>query len=124
LHRLGEIVVIIKDAYEDMDADLQMLEQVEKVQHELGEEWTSKLRVLFGSQGPTLADRLGQFTSVDVREVALTNIDQAIGCLRKMQTSARTDLRKLCKHALLRLEQMADFLEQEQSLIRAQISGG
>ena len=61
LRSLGEIVLTIKDAYDDMDADLRMLERVDQAQSELGEEWTRKLRALFGYGGPSFVDRVAPF---------------------------------------------------------------
>lgn len=115
LRRLGEKVLLIKDAYDDMEGDLRMLEKAEEAQTELGEDWTRILRGLFGNNGPALLDRLAPLLGPGRESVTVNDIERNIERARRQKSNTQPGLGLLFDHAVLRLSQMADQLEQDDS---------
>jgi hypothetical protein len=111
LRRLGEGLLTIKDAYDDMEADLRMLEQIDGVRAEIGDEWFHILRALFGYGGPAVVDRTAPLRLAGQAATRLEDIEQALDQARKRQARLGAEGRKLFEHALLRLQQIADLLE-------------
>ena len=114
LRRLDEKVLLIKDAYDDMNGDLCMLEKVEKAQTDLGEDWTRILRGLFGHNGPALLDRLAPLLRPGRESATVNDIEQIIE-RAKQKSNSQPGLGSLFDHAVHRLSQMADQLEQDDS---------
>ena len=115
LRRLDEKVLLIKDAYDDMNGDLCMLEKVEKAQTDLGEDWTRILRGLFGHNGPALLDRLAPLLRPGRESATVNDIEQIIE-RAKQKSNSQPGLGSLFDHAVHRLSQMADHqLEQDDS---------
>ena len=116
LRRLDEKVLLIKDAYEDMNGDLCMLEKVEKAQTDLGEDWTRILRGLFGHNGPALLDRLAPLLRPGRESATVNDIEQIIERAKRQKSNSQPGLGLLFDHAVSRLSQMADHqLEQDDS---------
>ena len=106
---------MIKDAYDDMEGDLRMLEKAEEAQTELGEDWTRILRGLFGNNGPALLDRLAPLLGPGRESVTVNDIERNIERARRQKSNTQPGLGLLFDHAVLRLSQMADQLEQDDS---------
>ena len=116
LRRLDEKVLLIKDAYDDMNGDLCMLEKVEKAQTDLGEDWTRILRGLFGHNGPALLDRLAPLLRPGRESATVNDIEQIIERAKRQKSNSQPGLGLLFDHAVSRLSQMADHqLEQDDS---------
>ena len=91
-----------------------MLEKVEKAQTDLGEDWTRILRGLFGHNGPALLDRLAPLLRPGRESVTVNDIERNIE-RAKQKSNSQPGLGKLFDHAVHRLSQMADQLEQDDS---------
>ena len=115
LRRLEEKVLLIKDANEDMEGDIRMLEKAEKAQTDLGEDWIRILRGLFGHNGPALLDRLAPLLGPGRESVTVNDIKQIIERARRQKFNSLPSLGLLFDHAVHRLSQMADQLEQDDS---------
>jgi hypothetical protein len=113
LRKLDELAVTIQDAYGDMNADLQMLELIDANHEELGVEWARSLRHLFGFAGPELKARISPLLESKPDSEALDVIEQTIGDMRRLLMRSKGQVRNVAEHAVARLEQIADWLEDQ-----------
>lgn len=112
LQRLGDKVLEIKDAFEDMEGDLRNLEKAEEAQTDLGEDWIRIFRGLFGHNGLSIRDRLAPLLGPGREKITVNDIEKNIERARRQKFNIRHSLGSLFDHAVLRLSQMADQLEQ------------
>jgi len=105
-------VVRIKTAFDDMSGDLRMLGLVEQNHERLGEGLSRRLNGLFGYFGPTIANRVSQFAGHDASAVGLADLESGIEEIRTNYALASGECRDILQHAISRLEQIADVLEQ------------
>lgn len=112
LQSLGDKVLEIKDAFEDMEGDLRYLEKAEEAQTDLGEDWIRIFRGLFGHNGLSIRDRLAPLLGPGREKITVNDIEKNIERARRQKFNIRHSLGSLFDHAVLRLSQMADQLEQ------------
>ncbi|MCR4413971.1 MAG: dynamin family protein [Thermoguttaceae bacterium] len=113
LRRLDEAKVLLQDNFDDMQNDLRMLEYLEDLGGLLGEDWTRALKHLFGYAGPEIDARIGQLRDMAAVNDDLSAVQWAIGQIRQRWAGCGGELGRLMKHALFRLEQIADDREQQ-----------
>lgn len=113
LTQLSSVVLPVHDAYQDMEADLAALETLDSANERLGSETAQELRTLFGYRGPDIASRLAGINGADGSPLDL--IEVAIAKYRRLAFGFTGDLRRLCEHAVARLEQIADTIETRES---------
>lgn len=111
LRKLDELALTIQDAFEDMNADLQMLEVIDASHEELGDEWARSLRYLFGFAGPELTTRISPLLESQPDSEALDVIEHTIGEMRRLAMRSRGQVRNVAEHGVARLEYIADWLE-------------
>jgi len=111
LRNLGEAVVRIQDGYDDMNADLRMLEALECNESDIGLEWVRILRHLFGYGGPEIAARIAPLVNKAQSRDPADAVEQAIGHFRSTRLRSRLPVREILDHAINRLEQIADWLD-------------
>ncbi len=115
LRKLDELAVTVRDAYTDMNSDLQMLELIDVHEDELGAEWPRALRHLFGFAGPELGKRIAPLVESQPDSEPVDAIVDAIGHMRRLQLRSKGVVRNMAEHAVARLEQIADWLEEHAS---------
>lgn len=109
LRQLGETTIEVQDAYQDMDADVGMLERLGQQTLGISETLVGKLRYLFGYGGPEIAKRIAPLAAgPDV--AGIDHVLSALGELRRALPSSQGDAKLVLEHAILRLEQIADWL--------------
>lgn len=111
LRKLDELAVTVHDAYGDMNADLQMLELIDANEDELGSEWARALRHLFGFAGPELNARIRPLLESTGDEDATDVIEDTIGEMRRLLMRSKGSIWKVAEHAVARLEQIANWLD-------------
>mgnify|MGYP003673940005 CR=1 FL=1 len=109
LSRLGEITGQLKSIHSDFAGDLRCLEYVDKIVLITPlDDLKPKLESLFGRSGVTLIDRLTEFTeSNDL----INELEEMIDELNGIKRASNGEALFLCKHAIHRLEQIADVFE-------------
>jgi hypothetical protein len=130
LHQLDTHVVSVKDMFDDMQSDLRMLELLDADAIAIDALWIERLRNLFGFRGHTVEDRIGRISepvaaTADTKEDSLTKkttdknatdrmatLNAVFDELHEHSMRAKPDIRKIFDHAIKRLEQIADYLEQ------------
>jgi len=115
LRDLGEAQLRLRDAYEDMNADVKMLEFVDRHKDGLGDGIAHRLRCLFGYRGPEIMARIRPWQSRPETPPSMDDIQVAISDIRKLKTSAKGELRQAFDHAETRLEQIADWFEEHRA---------
>ena len=115
LRELGEAQLHLRDAYEDMNADVKMLEFVDEHMQELGDGIAHRLRCLFGYRGPEILARIQPWQSRPEVPPSMVDIQVAISEIRKLRALAKGELRKAFDHAEIRLEQIADWFDEHRS---------
>ena len=91
LYRLGDLIVSIKEAAGDLDADIRMLELLDN--SDLGQDWQPILKTLFGAGGPSLVDRL---STVGCN---LVSIDELLGKIQSELVRCSAVNRSLFEHS-------------------------
>ena len=114
LRDLGEAQLRLRDAYEDMNADVKMLEFVDRHKDMLEDSVAHRLRCLFGYRGPEIVDRIRPWQSRPDLPPTKDDIQIAISDIRKMRSSAKGELRQAFDHAETRLEHIADWYDEHQ----------
>ena len=112
LNELGELQLHLRYAYDDMNADIKMLELLDRSQHDLDDALMHRLRCLFGFRGPEVEARIRPWQSDPRGPWTFDDIQTAIYEIRTRRPLARRDLRPVFEHAETRLEQIADSCEQ------------
>ena len=112
LRRLGEAVVPLRDAHEDMNKDLRMLDQLDAHEDSVGREWSHNLRYVFGHGGTEIEKRIGPLLAEGGDGEKVSAVERAIGELRGKRRCCTGEVRQILEHGLARLEQVADCLEE------------
>lgn len=111
LQKVDRERLLLQDSFEDMHNDLWALAMLEERGQWFGDEWNRVLRYLFGYAGPEINVRLGPLRDLagvgDDLSAALWGIAQ----IRQRWSWCPGDLGRLVKHALARLQQLADDRE-------------
>jgi hypothetical protein len=111
LRRVGEIVLRVKDAHEQMERDLSMLDLLDQHPNGLDPQTLEMLRCLFGRAGTDVEDRLSFFGDLGKSAVLTNDLDRAIGSLRQHLPHTPGKLRAAVDHGIDRLEQIANWME-------------
>lgn len=115
LRDLDEAQLCLRDAYEDMNADVKMLEYVDRHLEKLDDKIADRLRCLFGYRGPDIETRILPWQTHPERPISMDDIQSAISDIKKLRVAAKGELRQAFDHAEIRLEQIADWFEQQQA---------
>jgi len=113
LRQLDEAKVLLQDGFDDMQNDLRMLALLDEQSEQLGDDWARVLRHVFGYAGPEMDARLGPLRALADSGDDLAAVEWGIGRIRQRWAGCGGELGRLIKHALSRLEQIADDLEQQ-----------
>lgn len=113
LRKLGEAQLQLKDPYEDMNADMQMLELLEKHWSQIGQKTGIRLRCLFGFRGPDVNSRIQLESTEGDTSITFDQVQLAICEVRGLQATSNSILKPIFEHAETRLEQIADWLDQQ-----------
>ena len=116
--------------FDDMQSDLRMLELLDADAIAIDALLIETLRNLFGFRGPTVEDRIGRISDpvaapAEPKEDSLgkktadknatdrmASINAVFDELNEQRMRAKSDVRKIFDHAIKRLEQITDYLEQ------------
>lgn len=115
LRDIGAAQLRLRDAYEDMNADVKMLEFVDRHKDRLGDGIAHRLRCLFGYRGPEIMARIRPWQASPETPPSMDDIQVAISDIRKLRISAKGELRQAFDHAETRLEQIADWFEEHRA---------
>lgn len=110
LRQLGEATIEVQDAYQDMDADVGMMERLGQPTLGISDTLAGKLRYLFGYGGPEIAKRIAPLAPSPDAAAGIDDVLAALGELRRALPNSRGDAKLVLEHAILRLEQIADCL--------------
>jgi hypothetical protein len=111
LRRVGEIVLRVKDAHEQMEQDVSMLDLLDQTVTGLAPQTLEMLRCLFGRGGADDSARLSFFAGRGKAAVLPSDLDEAIGDLRQIRPQVPGKLRAAVDHAVDHLEQIANRME-------------
>lgn len=113
LRALGGPLSNLVSAYEEMEADVRLIETLREEADALGlpVPWPERLATIFGASGPDLESRLGFLPpGGDPAEVA-DAIVEAIGGLRTLLLRSDGRVQEILAHGIDRLEAMLDEVE-------------
>ena len=113
LLEVGSIMLKVKDAHEQMERDLSMLDLLDESVNGLDSKTLKMLRYLFGRFGPNVEARLLFFKDLGKAAVSTADVDEAIGGLRSFQRHVSGKMRAVTGHGVDRLEQIANWMEEK-----------
>jgi hypothetical protein len=113
LRQLGEAVLVVEDAYQEMDADLKNLQLLQDNRASLAPDIADLLSTLFGGYGATLMDRLSFFRRIGKNAVRLEDLNKAIQTLKGLQLKGKREWSAVAEHGIARLNSIADWMEEQ-----------
>ncbi len=113
LRRLGHLIAQVKTPQEQMERDLAMLDVAEATGNALPAQTTDMLRSLFGRGGTDLVARLSFFLQRGKTSVSVSDLETVISELRMQLLAAKKNSRPAIEHALLRLEEVCNWMEEK-----------
>ena len=112
LKKIGDAAIKIKDAFDDMNNDIQMLDILDEQEDKIDNNLLDSLKSILGFYGADMESRLKRLTGNE-SQIDIELVETKLGELSNMQFSYKGDIGKVISHAISRLEQMADILEQQ-----------
>lgn len=116
LKTLDELVLQVKDVFEEMNSDTKYLDQLDLLdKYDWGADWKPKLARLFGQSGPELPARLSgivpEVNSGDL-DTIVEQLETAFSELSNRRFQASGEAKKLIQHAHERLGHLLEEIEE------------
>jgi len=112
LDRLDALVLEVEQAQEAFERDFAMLDLLDESPQGLDPGTIDMLRCLSGRGGADVVSRLSFFDRFGKTRVAIQDLDEIIGHLRKFVQDKRGVVKTAVNHGIDRLQEIANWMEQ------------